>query len=159
MGVKGLTSQVRKLRLQQEIEKSRVLEDALHILAEQHNQLEQSLGECRSPRGMFDPDDDDEFFDCADDDAQAQSSSFAELFHSFNEAALNCSIPEHSIRCQTENECSNTNGNSSAQNRGTEDQSSHMCGDDRGVGMNNCGATKQFAAGPDFTTKSKWGGR
>ena len=45
-----------------------MLEDALHILAEQHNQLEQSLGGHRSPTAMFDLDDDDEFFDCADDE-------------------------------------------------------------------------------------------
>ena len=66
--------QVRKLRLQQEVEKSRVLEDALHILAEQHNQLEQSLGGHRSPTAMFDLDDDDEFFDCADDEGMEWSS-------------------------------------------------------------------------------------
>ena len=67
------TLQVRKLRLQQEVEKSRVLEDALHILAEQHNQLEQSIGGHRSPTGMFDPDDDDEFFDCAENDGMVVS--------------------------------------------------------------------------------------
>ena len=72
--------QVRKLRLQQEVEKSRVLEDALHILAEQHNQLEQSLGGHRSPTAMFDLDDDDEFFDCADDEGTERLSVFCTLF-------------------------------------------------------------------------------
>ena len=57
---------MRKLQLAQEMEKSRVLQDALHVLAEEHHDLEQSLGGHRSPAAMMDGDleEDDEFFDC-----------------------------------------------------------------------------------------------
>ena len=36
--------QVRKLQLEEEVEKRRVLEDALHVLATEHHALEYSLG-------------------------------------------------------------------------------------------------------------------
>lgn len=54
--------QLRKVQLQQETEKSRVLEEALHALAEEHHDLECSVGKgCKS--GVHDSEDED-FFDC-----------------------------------------------------------------------------------------------
>ncbi|XP_078664860.1 oxysterol-binding protein-related protein 1-like isoform X2 [Branchiostoma floridae x Branchiostoma belcheri] len=57
--------QVRKVRLQQEIEKSRVLQDALHALATEHHQLESSLSVSRPHNlpGSFCDASDDEFYD------------------------------------------------------------------------------------------------
>ncbi|XP_019641700.1 PREDICTED: oxysterol-binding protein-related protein 1-like isoform X2 [Branchiostoma belcheri] len=57
--------QVRKVRLQQEIEKSRVLQDALHALATEHHQLETSLSVSRPHTlpGSFCDASDDEFYD------------------------------------------------------------------------------------------------
>ncbi|XP_066269069.1 oxysterol-binding protein-related protein 1-like isoform X3 [Branchiostoma lanceolatum] len=59
--------EVRKVRLQQEIEKSRVLQDALHALATEHHQLESSLSTAAScphqlPASFCDASD-DEFYD------------------------------------------------------------------------------------------------
>ncbi len=62
--------QLRKVQLRQEVEKSRVLQDALHILAQEHHDLEQSLGGHSSPTMMFETDDSedtDEFYDCDDE--------------------------------------------------------------------------------------------
>eukprot|EP00058_Branchiostoma_floridae_P002494 XP_002587982.1 hypothetical protein BRAFLDRAFT_88961 [Branchiostoma floridae] len=58
--------EVRKVRLQQEIEKSRVLQDALHVLATEHHQLESSLSSTSRPRQLpasFCDASDDEFYD------------------------------------------------------------------------------------------------
>ena len=93
-----------------------------------------------------------------------QSTSFAELFHSFNETAtpgVNCATPLHSTRHLTQHECSETNGRSLEQNCGAEGQSSIMCGDNQDVGRNNNagGGAKQMVAEPNLTGVSKWGGR
>ena len=57
--------QLRKLQLSQASEKSRVLQEALHVLAEEHLVLEKSLNTGhRSPSIMIDSDPDDEFYDC-----------------------------------------------------------------------------------------------
>jgi len=82
---------LRKLQLQQESEKSRVLQEALTVLAAEHHELEQSLGESLScgyltplpsPKmfeGSGESDNNDEFFDCDD----------AEFGHHFHEKAKN----------------------------------------------------------------------
>lgn len=63
-------SQVHRLQLQQEAEKSRVLQDALHVLAQEQYQLEKSLQGHRSPTPAMYDSDQDEFYDCADDEGQ-----------------------------------------------------------------------------------------
>lgn len=45
------------------MEKSRVLQEALHALATEHHELERSIGGKRSPPRCYDTDD-DEFYDC-----------------------------------------------------------------------------------------------
>ncbi|XP_074656432.1 oxysterol-binding protein-related protein 1-like isoform X2 [Tubulanus polymorphus] len=63
--------EVRKAQLQQEQEKSRVLQDVVHRLATEYHEMEQSLsvsgnggaGGVRSPARFYDTDD-DEFYDC-----------------------------------------------------------------------------------------------
>ncbi len=54
------------------MEKSRVLQEALHVLAQEHHQLEQSVG-AGVHAGVHgastaEDDDDDEFYDCDNDD-------------------------------------------------------------------------------------------
>ncbi|CAH1773644.1 unnamed protein product [Owenia fusiformis] len=58
--------ELRKLQLKQEMEKSRVLQDALHALATEHHELEKSVSEKRAP-ARYDTDD-DEFYDCDEDE-------------------------------------------------------------------------------------------
>ena len=58
--------------MEQEVEKSRVLQEALHVLAEEHHDLEQSLGGHLSPSIPYLTDDSDteggdEYYDCDDD--------------------------------------------------------------------------------------------
>ena len=56
--------QVRALQLKEEMEKSRVLQEALHALATEHHELEQSIA-VRNPSTQRDYDtDEDEFCDC-----------------------------------------------------------------------------------------------
>ncbi|XP_060063801.1 oxysterol-binding protein-related protein 1-like [Ylistrum balloti] len=60
--------EVRSLQLKDEMEKSRVLQEALHALATEHHELEQTLSFTgrKSPARYYDTDD-DEFYDCDDD--------------------------------------------------------------------------------------------
>ena len=59
------------------MEKSRVLQEALHVLAQEHHQLEKSVGASHgSPQRMYaenDGEDSDEFYDC-DTDEKGQCS-------------------------------------------------------------------------------------
>ncbi|KAK3088768.1 hypothetical protein FSP39_023560 [Pinctada imbricata] len=59
----------RSLQLKEEMEKSRVLQEALHALATEHHELERSIstGGKKSPPRIYDTDD-DEFYECADED-------------------------------------------------------------------------------------------
>ncbi|OWF39549.1 Oxysterol-binding protein-related protein 1 [Mizuhopecten yessoensis] len=63
--------EVRNLQLKEEMEKSRVLQEALHALATEHHELEQSLTFTgrKSPARYYDTDD-DEFYDCDEDNIQ-----------------------------------------------------------------------------------------
>ncbi|VDI09873.1 Hypothetical predicted protein [Mytilus galloprovincialis] len=45
------------------MEKSRVLQEALHALATEHHELERTIGGKKSPPRCYDTDD-DEFYDC-----------------------------------------------------------------------------------------------
>ena len=58
--------------MSQEMEKSRVLQEALHVLAQEHHQLEKSVGASHgSPQRLYDEnegDDSDEFYDCDSED-------------------------------------------------------------------------------------------
>ena len=67
--VDSLIPQLRQLQLKQEMEKSRVLQDALHVLATEHHELEQSLSKSghRSPHRFYDTDE-DEFYDCDEEE-------------------------------------------------------------------------------------------
>ncbi|XP_064651770.1 oxysterol-binding protein-related protein 1-like [Lineus longissimus] len=69
--------ELRKLQLQQEMERSRVLQDALHVLATEHHELEQSMTNAgsKSPPKFYDTDD-DEFYDCDDDEDSLNYSYF-----------------------------------------------------------------------------------
>ena len=59
---------MRKVQVSQEMEKSRVLQEALHVLAQEHHQLEKNVGASHgSPQRMYaenDDEDSDEFYDC-----------------------------------------------------------------------------------------------
>ena len=87
---------MRQLLLKQEQEKVRVLEDALHVLAREHHDLERSLvsnsGTCyhSPPRTqsvcMSDTTDVDEFFDAFDD---SDDNTDKTLTQSSDECALN----------------------------------------------------------------------
>jgi hypothetical protein len=49
------------------MERSRVLQDALHVIATEHHELEQSISAGRKSPAKFYDTDDDEFYDCDDD--------------------------------------------------------------------------------------------
>ncbi|XP_033109059.1 oxysterol-binding protein-related protein 2-like isoform X2 [Anneissia japonica] len=73
--------ELRKLQLEQETEKSRVLEDALHVLAKEHHTLEEKLAKRLSSSSPL-------IFDGSDDvfcDAEDLSSSDADSFHSMSD--------------------------------------------------------------------------
>ncbi|XP_071962881.1 oxysterol-binding protein-related protein 1-like isoform X2 [Antedon mediterranea] len=73
--------QLRKLQLEQETEKSRVLEDALHVLAKEHHSLEEKLAKrFSSSSPLFFEGSDDVFCDAAD-----LSSSDTDSFHSMSD--------------------------------------------------------------------------
>ncbi len=56
------------------MEKSRVLQEALHVLAQEHHQLEKSVGAQGSPstaailEAAADEDNEDEFYDCDEEE-------------------------------------------------------------------------------------------
>ncbi|XP_064597010.1 oxysterol-binding protein-related protein 1-like isoform X2 [Liolophura sinensis] len=89
--------EVRKLQLKEEMEKSRVLEEALHALATEHHEMERSLGSRHSLNKIYDTDD-DEFYDCTDeedannDDSRDRTNSHTsdnfEDAHSFDDASF-----------------------------------------------------------------------
>lgn len=85
---------MRKIQLQQEREKRRVLEEALNVLAKEHHELEQSMAShlsssdsicsrlsngSRTPR-YYDTDD-DEFYDAFDDDGKHNQDTVQPLKH------------------------------------------------------------------------------
>ncbi|XP_071144219.1 oxysterol-binding protein-related protein 1-like isoform X2 [Mytilus edulis] len=55
--------ELRQKQLEEEMEKSRVLQEALHALATEHHELERTIGGKKSPPRCYDTDD-DEFYDC-----------------------------------------------------------------------------------------------
>ncbi|XP_046377333.2 oxysterol-binding protein-related protein 1-like [Haliotis rufescens] len=75
--------EIRQLQLKEEMEKSRVLQEALHALATEHHELEKSISSHKSSIRYYDTDD-DEFYDCSDDGDEVFGSpryeSFAESF-------------------------------------------------------------------------------
>ncbi|XP_033726933.1 oxysterol-binding protein-related protein 1-like [Pecten maximus] len=97
--------EVRNLQLKEEMEKSRVLQEALHALATEHHELEQTLtfNGRKSPARYYDTDD-DEFYDCDDDDnlennekneiADSMTSSFLDAM-SFESAKSGSYFPKH----------------------------------------------------------------
>jgi uncharacterized protein YjhX (UPF0386 family) len=60
--------QLRQKQLEEEMEKSRVLQQALHALATEHHELERSIGGKRSPPRCYDTDG-DEFYDCDEEES------------------------------------------------------------------------------------------
>ena len=56
--------QVRALQLKEEMEKSRVLQEALHALATEHHELEQSIAVRKPSTQRYYDTDEDEFYDC-----------------------------------------------------------------------------------------------
>ena len=58
--------QVQRIQLDEEKEKSRVLQESLRVLAQEQLVLERSFG-CRSPSVVGLHSEPDEFFDCEDD--------------------------------------------------------------------------------------------
>ena len=62
------------MQLQQEMDKSRVLQDALHALATEHHELEQSIVAPSSPPRIYDTED-DEFYDCDEESEDANGES------------------------------------------------------------------------------------
>lgn len=71
--------QVFKLQLEEEKEKSRVLEEALHALATEHHELERSITS-NQYRSCFYDTDDDEFYDCDNDNQSIGELSKVHLY-------------------------------------------------------------------------------
>ncbi|XP_013420091.1 oxysterol-binding protein-related protein 1 [Lingula anatina] len=67
--------ELRKVQLQQEMEKTRVLQEALHALATEHHELEHTFQRSMSPARYYDTDD-DEFYDC-DEGEEERSGRFS----------------------------------------------------------------------------------
>ena len=70
--------QTQQLQLKQESEKVRVLQASLRVLAQEHLDLERSLGGGHRSPSMADTDNEDEFFDCNTDDVAAENKSECE---------------------------------------------------------------------------------
>uniref|UniRef100_A0A6Q2Y5A9 Oxysterol-binding protein n=1 Tax=Esox lucius TaxID=8010 RepID=A0A6Q2Y5A9_ESOLU len=86
MSVGELTEslQVRSLKLEQEVEKTKILSEALQTLATEHHDLEQSIVKGSSPRSALS---EDEFYDAVSDSESEHSLSGFETVasHSFDE--------------------------------------------------------------------------
>lgn len=64
MSIILINLQVRALQLKEEMEKSRVLQEALHALATEHHELEQSIAVRKPSTQRYYDTDEDEFYDC-----------------------------------------------------------------------------------------------
>lgn len=62
--------QVRALQLKEEMEKSRVLQEALHALATEHHELEQSIAVRKPSTQRYYDTDEDEFYDCDEENLE-----------------------------------------------------------------------------------------
>ena len=69
--------QVWKKQFDDEIEKGRVLQEALHALALEHHELEKSYSRSSIARSYVT--DDDEFYDCEEDDLEALTCVYESL--------------------------------------------------------------------------------
>ena len=70
--------QIRKLQLKQEQEKVRYLQASLRVLAQEHHDLERSLGGGHRSPSMADSENEDEFFEC-DSETEKQSNGMYEI--------------------------------------------------------------------------------
>ncbi|XP_021329131.1 oxysterol-binding protein-related protein 1 isoform X1 [Danio rerio] len=96
----------RSVKLEQEVEKNKILSEALQTLATEHHELEQSVVKGSSPRSVLS---DDEFYDAlSDSDSEPVLSGFQTDGHSHEDhddftSELYCSIPgQHSGRMSQE---------------------------------------------------------
>uniref|UniRef100_A0A8C1WEW4 Oxysterol-binding protein n=1 Tax=Cyprinus carpio TaxID=7962 RepID=A0A8C1WEW4_CYPCA len=90
--------QARSLKLEQELEKNKILSEALQTLATEHHELEQSVVKGSSPRSVLS---EDEFHDAlSDSDSEPALSSCETASHSYEDgkdfnSELYCSISSH----------------------------------------------------------------
>ncbi|KAG1945785.1 oxysterol-binding protein-related protein 1 [Pimephales promelas] len=88
----------RSLKLEHEVEKNKILSEALQTLATEHHELEQSLVKGSSPRSVRS---EDEFYDAlSDSDTETVLSCFEAAGHSYEDgedlkSELYCSVPTH----------------------------------------------------------------
>ncbi|KAI1891375.1 hypothetical protein AGOR_G00143170 [Albula goreensis] len=100
---------VRSLKLEQEVEKNKILSEALQTLATEHHELEQSVVKGSSPRSALS---EDEFYDAVSDSGSEHSMSGFETVasHSFEEESIQFSSTRNSpvsmskedLRCDEE---------------------------------------------------------
>lgn len=88
----------RSLKLEHEVEKNKILSEALQTLATEHHELEQSLVKGSSPRSVLS---EDEFYDAlSDSDTETVLSGSETAGHSYEDgedlkSELYCSVPTH----------------------------------------------------------------
>lgn len=99
--------QVRALQLKEEMEKSRVLQEALHALATEHHELEQSIAVRKPSTQRYYDTDEDEFYDCDEENLENTEEfpvhgTFKEDVECMSYQSIKCESPDLSIQSITE---------------------------------------------------------
>lgn len=71
--------QVRALQLKEGMEKSRVLQEALHALATEHHELEQSIAVRKPSTQRYYDTDEDEFYDCDEENLEGNDGWYLQI--------------------------------------------------------------------------------